>query len=96
MNRLLLKPIPIGNYSKITYVFKDGTKLELDTDDFYCEGFGLVLADELRIEENNTVTLLHYKNSIVEDEETGKNLIYDDLTEYENVVEIIVDKPNYK
>lgn len=87
----LFKSIPIWNYSKITYVFKDRTKLELDTDDFYYEGVGLFLADELRIEENNTVTLLHYKNSFVEDEELGKNLIFDDLTEYANVVEIIVE-----
>jgi len=87
----LFQSVPIHNYTKITYVFKDGTKLELDTDDFYYEGVGLFLADELRIEENNTVTLLHYKNSFVEDEELGKNLIFDDLTEYANLVEIIVE-----
>lgn len=91
----LFKSVPIWNFLSITYVKEDGSKVKYESDAFYHTD-GILVGDELYLEEDASITVIHYDITIEESEENGNELYFDKVTKINDVVEIIVEAPNYK
>lgn len=93
----LLKKIPVWNFTSITYVKRDGTKIAYDSDEYYLDatsGYSgeLFMGDLLVREEDNSISAIHYKykrDELLTLEEVSKTTI-------PNVVEIIIGSPTYR
>lgn len=92
----LFKTIPIWTFSSITYVTKDGSKIEYTIDEYYPQGSNdILVGDELRMEKDRSITALHYEFSKLYEENQGSELDTEAIMEINNVVEIVVESADY-
>lgn len=93
----IFRSIPIWGFSSITYITKDGSKIEYTIDEYYPHGSDdILVGDELRMEKDRSITALHYEYSKIYDDEQGPELNTETFMEINNVVEIVVKSADYR